>query len=124
MRWLAASTSSASLLAPLLPERNLNGLARVPTPFVAALGSTNQITGPAMLKVMFTGVLQRPGAGLPVSQTVNGKVTVPVLPGAGSKVKAAVVALATTVPTLAMVAVMVPLTGATPLTVPTVSVAV
>src|SRR5262245_20151863 len=117
-RWLAASTSSASLPAPALPDRNLNGLAKVPTPFVAAAGSTNQVTGPEMVKVALTAPLHWE-PGLPLSQTVKGKLTVPVTPGAGSKVKAPSAALATTVPTPAIVAVIVPPAGATPLTVPT-----
>src|SRR5918995_7086826 len=111
MRWLAASTAAA-------PARVLNGLASVPLLLVPAAGLTNQVTGPEMLNVTLAAVLHAV-PGLPLSQTVNGKLTVPVTPGAGSKVKAPVSASATTVPTFAIVVVIVPLTGATPLTVPT-----
>src|SRR5688500_8407491 len=113
MRWLFASTAMAD-------ARLLKGLSSVPVPLVAAAGLTNQVTGPEMAKVALTAVLQRAGSGLPLSQTVNGKTTVPVTPAAGSKVNAPVSTLATTVPTLGMTAVMAPATCVvTPLTLPT-----
>src|SRR5215218_11110517 len=101
MRWLAWSTAIAA-------AKVLNGLRSVPLPLVSAAGLTNQVTGPEKLNVALTAVLHIGGAGLPLSQTVNGMVTVPVS------------TLATTVPTLAMVAVMAPATCVvTPLTLPT-----
>ena len=121
MRWFAASTSSASLFVPALPERNLKGLLSRPSPGPATAGFTNQITVPLMLKLAVAAALHALGAGpSPLSQTVYVKLTLPVTPGAGSIVNAPVEALATTLPTPAIVAVIVPPTGATPLTVPTV----
>src|SRR3954463_1331616 len=116
MPWLAASTAFAE-------ASTLNGLVKVPVPFVAAAELTNQITGPAMLKLAVAAALHwDAGVPSPLSQTVKLKLTLPVRPAAGSIVNAPVVALATTVPTPAMVVVIVPATGATPLTVPIVKV--
>ena len=101
----------------------LNGLASVPAPSVAAAGSTNQITGPTIVKLAVAEALHCGPAGLPspLSQRVKVKVTAPVTPGAGSIVNAPVVESATTVPTPATVVVIVPATGETPFTVPTVN---
>src|SRR3954454_22023311 len=105
MPWLAASTAFAA-------ESTLNGLLSVPVPFVAAAELTNQITGPAMLKLAVAAALHcEAGDPSPLSHTVKLKLTSPVTPGAGSTVNAPVVALATTVPTPAVVVVIVPAEG-------------
>src|SRR6266403_432136 len=74
--------------------RRLNGLDSLPSPLLTAPRFTNQITGPATLKVTVTGVLV---AGVPmpqpVSVTVYVKVTAPVTPAGGSKSNAPVDAL-------------------------------
>src|SRR5215213_1983941 len=63
-RWFAASTASAA-------ANVLNGLASVPVPPIGVLTSTNQITGPLMLKLAVTAPVHCDAGGpSPLSQTV------------------------------------------------------
>src|SRR5215208_3271474 len=62
-RWLTASTASAAASV-------LNGLASVPVPPIGAFTSTNQITGPLMLKLADTAPVHcEAGSPSPLSQT-------------------------------------------------------
>jgi hypothetical protein len=64
MPWLAASTASAAASV-------LKGLVRVPEPFVAAAELTNQMTGPAMLKLAVSVPVHcEAGVPSPLSQIV------------------------------------------------------
>src|SRR5262245_48153656 len=117
MRWSVWSTDTAA-------ARVLKGLESRPSPLVAAFGLTNQMTGPLILTVAIP-VVHTLGSGSPLSQAVKGKLNEPVMPGAGSKSNAPAcgpLAVAVTVPTPATVVVMIPPTGAVPLTVPSVKV--